>query len=156
MLYLCLRYHKDRDTAQEVVQEGFIKVFEKLNAFDRSGSFEAWIRRVMVNTAIDFIRKQGKHTFVELNENINEQDDDSGFDELSFHENSNLALESIQELSPAYRMVFNLYYVEEFSHKEIAQKLGISEGTSKSNLAKAKQRMKSILEEKMMQIRKEE
>lgn len=148
MLYLCLRYHHDRDTAQEVVQEGFIKVFEKIGTFDMQGSFEAWIRRIMVNTAIDFIRRNGKMTLVELNENYREALQEGSADEIEaeLEKNRQLALESIRELSPAYRTVFNLYYVEEYTHKEIAEELGISEGTSKSNLAKAKMRLKQMME----------
>ncbi|MFN5416567.1 MAG: RNA polymerase sigma factor [Flavobacteriia bacterium] len=150
MLYLCLRYHPDRDTAQEVVQEGFIKVFEKISSFDMQGSIEAWIRRIMVNTAIDLIRKNNKATLVELNDNHKDSfsDQDTEEIEMSFETNQRLALEAIQELSPAYRTVFNLYYVEDLTHKEIAEQLGISEGTSKSNLAKAKMRVKQIIEHK--------
>lgn len=150
MLYLCLRYHNDRDTAQEVVQEGFIKVFEKISSFDMQGSFEAWIRRIMVNTAIDVIRKNNKMTLVELHDNYKEDLPEDSADELELEleKNRQLAMESIQQLSPAYKMVFNLYYVEDYTHKEIAEELGISEGTSKSNLAKAKMRLKQILEQK--------
>lgn len=150
MLYLCLRYQNDRDTAQEIVQEGFIKVFEKINLFDMQGSFDAWIRRLMANTAIDYIRKNKKMSFVELNDNHSNQTEDLEEDfELNFQISSDLALASIQDLSPAYRTVFNLYFVEEYTHKEIAEKLGISEGTSKSNLAKAKQNLKQIIEKKL-------
>ncbi|MGV3631129.1 MAG: RNA polymerase sigma factor [Bacteroidota bacterium] len=150
MLYLVLRYHHDRDTAQEVVQEGFIKVFEKMSGFDMQGSFDAWVRRIMVNTAIDFIRRNNKMTLVELNDNYREDFPEDSADELEheLEKNRQLAMESIQELSPAYKMVFNLYYVEDYTHKEIAEELGISEGTSKSNLAKAKIRLKQILEQK--------
>ncbi|MES2588169.1 MAG: sigma-70 family RNA polymerase sigma factor [Bacteroidota bacterium] len=150
MLYVCLRYTNDRDTAQEIVQEGFIKVFEKIGSFDLLGSFDAWIKRVMINTSIDYIRKNKKHAFTELNDNHNDSfnDEDADF-ELDYEIQREMALESIQELSPGYRMVFNLYFVEDYSHKEIAEKLGISEGTSKSNLAKAKQRLKQIVEAKM-------
>lgn len=151
MLYVCLRYYPDRDSAQEVVQEGFIKVFEKIKSFDLSGSFDAWISRLMTNTAIDMLRKNSKVSFTEINDPIshslydeNEQDD---LDELDV--NAALAMEAMNELSPAYRTVFNLFVVEEYSHKEIAEKLGISEGTSKSNLAKAKQNLKALLLKKM-------
>lgn len=150
MLYLCLRYHPDRDTAQEVVQEGFIKVFEKISTFDMQGSIEAWMRRIMVNSSIDLIRKNNKTSFVELNDNHKDafSEVDSEEKELEFAENQSLALEAIQELSPGYRAVFNLYYVEDLTHREIALKLGISEGTSKSNLAKAKLKIKQIIEQK--------
>ncbi len=153
MLYVCLRYSIDRDSAQEMTQEGFIKVFEKINSFDLSGSFDAWIKRVMINTCIDFIRKNKKHDFVELHENYKSTEDESEEDfELEYEFQRDIALESIQELSPAYKMVFNLFYIEEYTHREIAEKIGISEGTSKSNLAKAKLKLKEIINKKLKQI----
>ncbi len=107
MLYLCLRYHSDRDTAQEVVQEGFIKVFEKLAMYDPKGSFEGWIRRIMVNTSIDLIRKEKRVRLIDLEDNhSNTLIEDESFDELEFEENSKLALACIQELSPGYKAVF--------------------------------------------------
>lgn len=156
MLFVCLRYHHDRDTAQELVQEGFIKVFEKISTFDFNGSFDAWISRIMANTSIDLLRKNNKKTFSELNETIEYQlnEADDKIDELNFELDVNLALEAVQELSPAYRTVFNLFVVEEYTHKEIAEKLNISEGTSKSNLAKAKQNLKTIIEKKRATIEK--
>lgn len=154
MLYLCLRYTRDNDTAQEMVQEGFIKVFDKINLFEIGGNFESWLRRVISNNCIDFIRKNKKVDFVEFNGNFEENS--SEFDnpfEVDFetqHTNRHeLALECIQELSPAYQLVFNMFYVEDYSHKEIAEKLNISEGTSKSNLLKAKMRIKEIVEKKL-------
>lgn len=150
MIYVCLRYHPDRDTAQEVVQDGFIKIFEKIGTFDLQGSFEAWVKRIMINTSIDYIRKSKKNTLVEFNDNIHDNitPEIDDFEE-NYEINEQMALESIKELSPAYRTVFNLHYVDELTHKEIAEKLGISEGTSKSNLAKAKQRLKQIIDQKM-------
>lgn len=152
MLSACLRYIPDRDSAQEVLQEGFIKVFDKIGAFDHKGSLEGWIRRIVVNTAIDHIRKSKKDPF------RTDQDDDFKLgasdpmvemEELQLLElKAELAMEAIQKLSPAYRTVFSLYVLEDYSHKEIAEKLGISEGTSKSNLAKAKMNLQRILIEK--------
>jgi RNA polymerase sigma-70 factor (ECF subfamily) len=152
MLSACLRYIPDRDSAQEVLQEGFIKVFDKIGAFDHKGSLEGWIRRIVVNTAIDQIRKSKKDPF------RTDQDDDFKLgasdpmvemEELQLLElKAELAMEAIQKLSPAYRTVFSLYVLEDYSHKEIAEKLGISEGTSKSNLAKAKMNLQRILIEK--------
>lgn len=157
MLAVCTRYISDRDSAQEVLQEGFIKVFEKLGAFDFKGSFEGWIRRIIANTAIDAIRKSKKDPYL--------TDDDNDFklgasdpmvekEELEFiNLKAEIALEAIQKLSPGYRAVFNLYVLEDYSHKEIGELLGISEGTSKSNLAKAKFNLQKILNEKFMNIR---
>lgn len=151
-----MRYTKDRDTAEEVLQNGFIKVFEKLDTYDDKGSFEGWIRRIMANTAIDAIRKSKKDPLL--------SDDDSKFkddsldrltenEEISFTEiKAELAMEAISRLSPAYKAVFNLYVFEGYKHKEIAEILNISEGTSKSNYAKAKANLQSILKEKFMKI----
>ena len=155
MMGVCMRYTKDRDRAQEVVQEGFIKVFDKLSEFDFKGSFEGWMRRIMVNASIDAIRKRNRQPFSTdeeymFNDASVEQDDDS--DEMLTKLKAEYAMEAIQSLSPAYQTVFNLYVIENYSHKEIAEILGVSEGTSKSNLAKAKQNLRSILKEKFVKL----
>lgn len=156
MLPVCMRYMPDRDTAQEVLQEGFIKVFEKLGAFDHKGSFEGWIRRIIANTAIDAIRKAKKDPYLTDNDNdfkLGASDPMVEREELEFTDlKAEIAMEAIQQLSPAYRTVFNLYVLEDYSHKEIAGLLGISEGTSKSNLAKAKMNLQKILSTKFMNI----
>ncbi len=150
MFSVCLRYIKDRDSAQEVVQDGFIKVFDKLELFDFRGSIEGWMRRIFSNTAIDAIRKAKRSPF------LSDQDNDFRLDEENAMEareelqalqlKYSVALGCINRLSPAYRTVFNLYVFEEYSHKEIAEILGISEGTSKSNLAKARMNVQKMLE----------
>jgi RNA polymerase sigma-70 factor (ECF subfamily) len=153
MLSVVHRYIHDIDTSQEVVQEGFIKVFDKLHKFDFKGSFEGWIRRIMTNCAIDHIRKAKRNPF------LSEKDEDFKVeieDQLILQEDLELseikyelALESISELSPAYRTVFNLFAVENYTHREIAEMLNISEGTSKSNYAKAKMNLQKILKSKL-------
>lgn len=152
MLSACLRYIPDKDSAQEVLQEGFIKVFDKIGAFDHKGSLEGWIRRIVVNTAIDHIRKSKKDPFrTDKDEDfqLGASDPMVEMEEFQLLElKAELAMEAIQRLSPAYRTVFSLYVLEDYSHKEIAAKLGISEGTSKSNLAKAKMNLQRILIEK--------
>ncbi len=157
MLSVCMRYNSDRDSAQEVLQEGFIKVFEKLGAFDYKGSFEGWIRRIIANTAIDAIRKSKKDPYLTDNDNdfkLGASDPMVEKEELEFMDlKAEVAMEAIQKLSPAYRTVFNLFVLEDYSHKEIGELLGISEGTSKSNLAKAKMNLKKILNEKFMNIK---
>ena len=156
MLGVCMRYANDRDSAEEILQEGFIKIFDKLDVFDYKGSFEGWMRRIMANTAIDRIRKRKKDPFLTDNDEDfklgganpmveKEEDEFLGL-------KAELALEAINELSPAYKAVFNLYVIEEYTHKEIAEILGISEGTSKSNLAKAKMNLRTILKERFMNI----
>lgn len=156
MLAVCLRYTIDHDSAQEILQDGFIKVFEKLGTFDFKGSFEGWIRRIIANTAIDAIRRNKKLPFLSENgsefitqtENPMEELEIQGFRDLK----AEVAMNAIQQLSPAYRSVFNLYVLEEYTHKEIGEILGISEGTSKSNLAKAKQNLQRIIETKLVKF----
>ena len=151
-----MRYTTDRDSAEEVLQEGFIKIFDKLEAFNYEGSFEGWMRRIMSNTAIDSIRKSKKNPIL----TDNDEDFKLGSeDPMVIHEEvetiglkAEIAMEAINELSPAYKAVFNLYVLEEYTHKEIAEILGISEGTSKSNLSKAKVNLQKILKEKFMNI----
>ncbi len=156
MLSVCMRYSTDRDSAEEVLQEGFIKIFDKLDAFDYKGSFEGWMRRIMANTAIDSIRKSKKDPFLTDNDEdfkLGAVDPMVDSEELELVGlKAEIAMEAINELSPAYKSVFSLYVFEEYKHKEIAEILGISEGTSKSNLAKAKLNLQKILKEKFMNI----
>lgn len=151
-----MRYKSDRDSAEEILQEGFIKIFDKLDAFDYKGSFEGWMRRIMANTAIDSIRKSKKDPMLTDNDEDFKLGSENPMviqEELDLIElKADVALEAIESLSPAYRSVFNLYVMEDYSHKEIAEILGISEGTSKSNLSKAKANLQKILKEKFMNI----
>jgi RNA polymerase sigma-70 factor (ECF subfamily) len=156
MLGVCMRYSTDRDSAEEVLQEGFIKIFDKLDAFDYKGSFEGWMRRIMANTAIDSIRKKKKNPMLTDNDEdfkMGSEDPVVQREEVEFVGlKAEMALEAINQLSPAYKSVFNLYVLEEYTHKEIAEILGISEGTSKSNLSKAKMNLQKILSEKFTNI----
>jgi len=156
MLGVCMRYSTDRDSAEEVLQEGFIKIFDKLGAFDYKGSFEGWIRRIMANTAIDSIRKAKKNPLLSDNDDDFKVGAENPMIEKEEFEfvglKAEIAMKAIQELSPAYKSVFSLYVLEEYTHKEIAEILGISEGTSKSNLSKAKLNLQKILKEKFMNI----
>jgi RNA polymerase sigma-70 factor (ECF subfamily) len=149
MMAVCMRYAKDQDEAQDMVQNGFIKIFKKLDVYNFEGSLEGWIRRIMVNTAIDQIRKNKRDPFsIEDDQRIQNIEEDVPFsdeDEYDTKIKAEVAIEAISNLSPAYRTVFNMYVMEGFTHKEIAEYLGISEGTSKSNLAKAKQKLKAEL-----------
>jgi RNA polymerase sigma-70 factor (ECF subfamily) len=156
MMAVSMRYIGEHDSAQEVLQVSFLKVFDKLEHFDFTGSLEGWIRRIVSNTAIDHIRKAKKNPF------LSDQDNDfksMAADPMQEQEilehnqlKAQLAQEAITKLSPAYRTVFNLYVMEELSHKEIAELLGISEGTSKSNLAKAKMNLQRLLKEQFIRI----
>ena len=150
MLGVCMRYAKNPDEAKDMVQNGFIKVFKKLEVYNFTGSLEGWIRRIMVNTAIDQIRKNKKDPF-QLNEEmqISNLEENVPFEaqeaETEVKIKAENAIKAISELSAGYRTVFNLFVIEGYSHKEIADYLGISEGTSKSNLAKAKQKLRQKL-----------
>jgi RNA polymerase sigma factor (sigma-70 family) len=135
MYAVCLRYAGNAEEAEDILQEGFIKIFKKLDSFRSEGSFEGWVRRIFVNTAIEhFRRKRYLLPVTEKEENTVEGKYISVLDELA--EKDILAL--VTELSPGYRTVFNMYVVEGYTHKEIADMLGISEGTSKSQLSRAK------------------
>lgn len=148
MLAVCMRYAKDDDVALDICQEAFMKVFDKLEGFGDKGSLEGWIRRIMVNTAIDYIRKDKKWiTNIEIEKVIADESEEfeEEVDDMWEGVTFDVLKECMQKLTPAYRSVFNLYVVEEYSHKEIAEMLRISVGTSKSNLAKAKANMKKII-----------
>jgi len=149
MMGVCMRYAKDQDEAQDMVQNGFIKIFSKLDVYNFEGSLEGWIRRIMVNTAIDQIRKNKRDPFsIEDDQRIQNVEEDIPFsdeDDIDTKVKAEIAIKAISNLSPAYRTVFNLYVIEGMNHKEIAEYLGISEGTSKSNLAKAKMKLKEEL-----------
>lgn len=156
LIVVALRYNSDRDTAEEVLQNAFIKIFEKLQGYDSKGSFDGWAKRIVANTAIDYIRKSKKDPLLTDDDAAFSSDVENPMEEAELLENltikGELAMEAVQKLSPAYRTVFNMFVIENFSHKEIAQKLGISEGTSKSNLAKAKMNLKAILSERFTKI----
>ena len=135
MYAVCLRYASNAEEAEDILQEGFIKVFKKMDSFRSEGSFEGWVRRIFVNTAIEhFRRKRYLQPVTEKEENTIEGKSLSALDGLA--EKDILAL--VRELSPGYRTVFNMYVVEGYTHKEIGDILGISEGTSKSQLSRAK------------------
>ena len=135
MYAVCLRYAGNAEEAEDILQEGFIKVFKKLDSFRSEGSFEGWVRRIFVNTAIEhFRRKRYLMPVTEKEENTIEGKYLSVLDDLAARD----IMALVQELSPGYRTVFNMYVVEGYTHKEIADMLGISEGTSKSQLSRAK------------------
>lgn len=135
MYGVCLRYAGNTEEAQDILQDGFVKVFKKLDSFRSEGSFEGWIRRIFVNTAIEhFRRKRYLQPVTEKEESTLEGNYLSVLDSLA--EKDILAL--VRQLSPGYRTVFNMYVVEGYTHKEIGDIMGISEGTSKSQLSRAK------------------
>jgi RNA polymerase sigma-70 factor (ECF subfamily) len=149
MKAVCLRYTRDADQAMDVLQEGFIKVFQNLDRYTGTGSFEGWIRRIMVNLSIDRFRKSKQdHVLLEDYAGIENAGDDTEADDEDEEEydfKPHQIIEAMQQLSPAYRTVFNLYVYENYTHQDIADALGISVGTSKSNFAKARKNMKKLL-----------
>ena len=142
---ICLRYSNSRMEAEEIINDGFLKVFSKISSFDLDLEIKSWMRRVFVNTAIDHFRKNKKHNnqddIVEAR-SVSSQEEDV-LDHLSAEE----IMKLVQNLAPSYQIVFNLYVVEGFKHHEIADLLNISEGTSKSNLAKGREKLKKVLTE---------
>jgi len=143
MYGVCLRYSGNVDDANDLLQEGFIKIFKNLHKFRGEGSSEGWIRRIFVNTSIEHFRKKIKlYNVTEVQENTVEDTDLTILDTLA--EKDIIAI--VNELSPGYKTVFNMHVVEGYSHKEIAEILGITEGTSKSQLARAKGVLKKSLE----------
>jgi RNA polymerase sigma-70 factor (ECF subfamily) len=143
MYAVCLYYSPSDVEAEDTLHEGFLKVFQHIAGFKAQGSVKAWIRRILINTALEKYRKKSP-MYVLDNEDYT-QIEDSGHEDAISNISADDLLGIIQELSPQYRIVFNLYALEGFSHKEIAQKLNISEGTSKSNLARAR----TILQKKV-------
>lgn len=145
MLGVCLRYAKNTEQAEDVLQEGFIKVFTKLEHYKGKGSLEGWVRRVMVNTSLDQIRKN-----VKFQDNVAMDDVDYKLELNSYiiegMQEADL-LKLINEMPEGYKVVFNMFAIEGYSHKEIAEELEISENTSKSQYSRARAYLKVKLEE---------
>ena len=145
MLAVCMRYAKDRMEAEDVLQMGYVKIFQKVAAYRGDGSFEGWIRRIMVNTAIESYRKNLRSLSIVPIEDAYEQPS-QGFDFSSLGMQD--LMKVIQKLADGYRMVFNMYIIEGYSHKEIAETLGITEGASKSQLSRAR----AILQQEIIKM----
>lgn len=142
MMGICLRYSNNSEDARDILNEGYVKVFRYLGRYKIGTSLECWIRRIMINTSIDFYRKEMRHRTddIEYAQHKIAQDADA---ESNFSAKEILAV--IQKLPPCYRAVFNLYAIEGYSHKEVAAALGITESTSRSNLVKARSKLKEHL-----------
>lgn len=148
MKLVCLRYAGDRELAQDYMQEGFIRLFNKIGSYRGESSLETWSTRLFINHCITLLNKEKKsrNMWTELDENIDHADDEVSLDEVMRSEDEWLDL--MIELPAGYRTVMNLYVFEEKSHKEISELLGISENTSKSQLFKARRMLKDILSRK--------
>ncbi len=142
MYPVCLRYAVDEEEALDILHEGFIKIFRHISKYTIGTSLTAWIRRIMVNTSIDYYRKKSRRRTEDIDNarGITNNDPDV-VSQLSAEE----IIAALQKLSPAYRAVFNLYVIEGFSHREVAEQLDITESTSRSNLVKARTKLKQIL-----------
>lgn len=144
MLVVCQRYMKSIDEAEDVLQDGFVKVFQKIGEFKMEGSLEGWIRRIVVNTALDMLRKNkkllGDVSIDDVSYKVSFED--NSFDEMDV----NHLMKLINELPDGYRVVFNMFAIEGYSHKEIAETLGVSENTSKSQYSRARAFLRNQLE----------
>lgn len=142
MYAVCLRYSNGEDEAKDLLQEGFIKVFQNLHTFKGEGSFEGWVRRIVINGCLESLRKNEKrypHDDIdEVGHQLSVSPDARSYD-------FNYVLQKIQELAPGYRAVFNLYIIEGYQHNEIGEMLGISENTSKSQLSRARKILQEML-----------
>lgn len=144
LFIICLRYSRDHSEAEDMLQEGFVKLFNKIEKYNHSGSFPGWIGRLIANNCIDIIRKRPNlYAITESHENTMKATTLNALDELIGED----LLKIIQSLPVGYRTVFNMYVIEGYSHKDIADKLSISVGTSKSQLNRARKLLQKKLEE---------
>jgi RNA polymerase sigma-70 factor (ECF subfamily) len=146
MMTVCLRYAKNTDQAEDVLQDGFVKVFMKLSDFKKEGSLEGWIRRIMVNTALDQIRKE-----VKFKGDLDIEDVGYKLENNAFIEEEMMAedlMKLVRAMPDGYRIVFNMFAIEGYSHAEIAVTLGVTENTSKSQYSRARAYLRERLEKK--------
>ena len=144
MLGVCLRYLRDREEAEHVMIGGFVKVFEKIDQYKGDGSFEGWIRRIMVNESLMYLRKSQP---MSVDVDVADVEGQLDYEELEHTLHAEDIMKLIMDLPVGYKTVFNLYAIEGFNHAEIASKLGISENTSKSQLSRARKLLQSKLAE---------
>ncbi len=143
LMAVCVRYAASKDEAVDILHEGFMKIFANLSRYQPDTSLLAWMRRIMVNSAIDYYRREQKHRTEDF-DTTNYDREDPEPDAISNCSEQDI-LNAIQQLSPSYRTVFNLYAIEGFSHREIADALGIGESTARANLAKARLKLQQLL-----------
>ena len=140
---ICLRYGKNETEAQEMLNDGFLRVFTRLHQYDSDYPFKSWLRKVLINSAIDYHRKHKRHHLSIATEDIGRLVEER--QELTDLQAGEDLMVYVQQLPPAYRMVFNLYVMEGYKHHEIAEQLNISVGSSKSNLSRAKEKLRRLL-----------
>jgi RNA polymerase sigma-70 factor (ECF subfamily) len=148
------RYARDRDEARDMTQEGFIRAFMNISQYKGNGSFEGWMRRVMVTTCINYFNKYNSKLTLEFRDHLEKISYENGHSKHNTGDdnspvvskmNSEALLQLVQQLPPAYRMIFNLHIIDGYSHVEIAKQLNISEGTSRSNLLKARKKLIELI-----------
>ena len=144
MYAICYRYVRHAMEAEDVLVMAFTKIFDRIEQFKGEGSFEGWIRRVIVNEALTHLRKSRA---MSVETELEQADREPDYDRLSDHLEAEDLQKMIQELPPGYRVVFNMYAIDGYSHKEIAEQLGITENTSKSQLSRARTYLQKILVE---------
>jgi RNA polymerase sigma factor (sigma-70 family) len=142
MCSLCHRYVKDLSEAEDVMVTGFMKVFDKIEQFKREGSFEGWVRKIMVNEALTYLRRNRS---MYLERDLEQAEGEPDYNSLSDHLEAEDLLKMIQSLPTGYRIVFNLYAIDGYTHKEIGEQLGINENTSKSQLSRARAYLQKML-----------
>lgn len=147
LMALCYRFSRDVNEAEDILQEGFVRIFNKLDLYSDQGSFEAWMKRVMINTALKYRQRYiVKYNYSDITDHHIDDHRPTAIDNMSTDE----ILKLIQELPDGYKTVFNLYAIEGYSHRDIAELLGIGESTSRSQLVKARK----MLQDKLMTIKR--
>lgn len=147
MLSLCMRYARHRMEAEDILQDAFVKVFDNISKFEGKGSFEGWVRRIVINTALkNYRKKSNRNEHIGLEHHIDIPKDPTVYAQLNEEE----LLRLVAKLPDGYRMVFNLYAIEGYSHKEIAKTLNIQESTSRSQLVKARK----MLQQQIIKLQK--
>ena len=145
LMSVCLRYARDKEEAMDILHEGFIKIFKHIKKYKPGTSLTAWMKRIMVNTSIDYYRKMVRRRTENLSEAYDlSSDNPDALSQMSSRE----ILEAVQTLTPAYRLVFNMYVIEGYSHREIATELSITESTSRSNLVKARAKLRTYINQR--------
>ena len=159
MMGICMRYSKDKDEARDLLHDGFIKAFMKIKDFREESSLKTWLSAIFVNTALTRIRQKNKLRFQDLDERDGHEIADNEVDEEFLdHAINNVDLQEVlalvQNLPDKYRIIINMYVIDHFSHKDIANELNISEGTSKSQLSRARKMLMTLIEQKKTQYEK--
>lgn len=152
LMTICLRYANDEDDAKDILNEGFLKIFQSIRTFNHQGSFEGWLKRIMANTALDFIRKNTKYKSTESIHLLPDYPDPNSYNDAISSLSEKELLRLIQKLPPMSRNVFNLAVFENYSHKEIATLLDMKEGTSMWHLNNAR----NILKKQILLINQRE